>query len=80
MHFKKSYKKANGYTPICKIGECSLKDLEFGIIELTPGQKLEFDTENKETAFVMLWGTCAFTCLPSVTALKAARKATSVLP
>ena len=45
-NYKKSYKPQNGYTPICKIGECSLKDLEFGIIELTPGQKLEFDTEN----------------------------------
>jgi len=59
-NYKKSYKPQNGYTPICKIGECSLKDLEFGIIELTPGQKIEFNTENKETAFVMLWGTCGF--------------------
>ena len=61
MNYKKSYTPANGYTPLCKIGECSLKDLEFGIIELTPGQKWTFDTENKETAFVMLWGTAAFT-------------------
>ena len=34
MNFKKKYEKATGYTPICKIGECSLKKLEFGIIEL----------------------------------------------
>ena len=60
MNFKKSYEPQNGYTHICRIGECSLKDLEFGIIELTPGQKLEFDTKDKETAFVVLWGTCAF--------------------
>ena len=30
MNFKKSYKPANGYTVISKIGECSLKKLEFG--------------------------------------------------
>ncbi len=56
MSFKKTYKSKNGYTPICKIGECSLKKLEFGIIELTEGQSLAFDTEDKETAFVMLEG------------------------
>ena len=56
MNYKKSYKSANGYTPICKIGECSLKKLEFGIIELTSGQKLDFNTEDKETAFIMLEG------------------------
>ena len=40
MNYKKTYTPANGYTPLCKIGECSLKDLEFGIIELRPGQTL----------------------------------------
>lgn len=60
MNYKKTYIPANGYTPLCKIGECSLKDLEFGIIELTPGQAYTFDTEDKETAFVMLWGTASF--------------------
>ena len=34
MNFKKAYIPQKGYTPICKIGECSLKRLEFGIIEL----------------------------------------------
>lgn len=58
MNYKKSYKSANGYTPICKIGECSLKKLEFGIIELTAGQTLPFYTEDKETAFIMLEGHC----------------------
>ena len=58
MDFKKAYKSANGYTPICKIGECSLKKLEFGIIELEAGQKLPFYTEDKEVAFIMLEGHC----------------------
>ncbi|MBR4910317.1 MAG: 5-deoxy-glucuronate isomerase [Clostridia bacterium] len=58
MNYKKAYKSANGYTPVCKIGECSLKKLEFGIIELEPGQKLDFYTEDKETAFIMLEGHC----------------------
>ena len=61
MNFKKTYTPANGYTPLCKIGECSLKDLEFGIIELRPGQTLTYDTKDRETAFVMLWGTAGFT-------------------
>ncbi|MBR5553610.1 MAG: 5-deoxy-glucuronate isomerase [Clostridia bacterium] len=58
MNFKKSYKKTNGYTPICKIGECSLKKLEFGIIELCKGQTIPFETNDKETAFIMLEGHC----------------------
>ena len=58
MNFKKSYKPAKGYTPICKIGECSLKKLEFGIIELDAGDKLPFYTEDKEFAFIMLEGHC----------------------
>ena len=41
MNFKKKYEKATGYTPICKIGECSLKKLEFGIIELSAGETVE---------------------------------------
>ena len=58
MNFKKSYKSANGYTKICKIGESSLKKLEFGIIELKAGDALDFYTEDKETAFIMLEGHC----------------------
>jgi 5-deoxy-glucuronate isomerase len=58
MNFKKAYKSANGYTPICKIGECTLKKLEFGIIELDAGQCLDFNTQDKETAFIMLEGHC----------------------
>ena len=57
-NYKKAYVSANGYTPVCKIGECSLKKLEFGIIELEAGQKLPFNTEDKEFAFIMLEGHC----------------------
>ncbi len=57
-NYKKAYTPANGYTPICKIGECSLKKLEFGIIELNVGQKLPFNTEANEVAFIMLEGHC----------------------
>lgn len=58
MSYKKSYKSAKGYTPICKIGQCSLKKLEFGIIELSEGESLTFNTQDKETAFIMLYGHC----------------------
>lgn len=58
MNYKKTYKKATGYTPICKIGECSLKMLEFGIIELEDGETVDYYTEDKETAFIILEGYC----------------------
>lgn len=58
MNFKKAYKSQKGFTPICKIGECSLKKLEFGIIELDAGESLDFNTYDKETAFIMLQGHC----------------------
>ena len=57
-NYKKTYVPAKGYTPICKIGECSLKKLEFGIIELDAGESLDFYTADKETAFIMLSGHC----------------------
>ena len=62
MNFKKRYESAKGYTPICKIGECSLKKLEFGIIELDAGESLTFATGDKETAFIMLEGHCDVSC------------------
>ena len=58
MNFKKAYKPQKGFTPICKIGECSLKKLEFGIIELDANESLDFNTYDKETAFIMLQGHC----------------------
>ncbi len=60
MNFKKTYKPGKGYTPLCKIGECSLKKLEFGIIELAAGESLAFFTEDKEFAFIMLEGHADF--------------------
>ena len=43
-NYKKAYVPANGYTPVCKIGECSLKKLEFGIIELDAGESVDFNS------------------------------------
>lgn len=62
MNFKKTYIPATGYTKLCQIGKCSLKKLEFGIIELNAGDSLDFYTEDKETAFIMLEGHCNVTC------------------
>lgn len=62
MNYKKAYIPANGYTKICEIGRCSLKKLEFGIIELEAGQALPFWTEDREVAFIMLEGRCNVSC------------------
>lgn len=61
MNFKKTYVPAKGYTPLCEIGKCSLTDLEFGIIELAPGESLTFDTLEREVAFIVLGGKACFT-------------------
>lgn len=58
MSFKKTYRPAKGYTPLCEIDKCSLKKLEFGIIELDAGEILPFSTGDKETAFIVLEGHC----------------------
>ena len=42
MNYKKTYVPANGYTPLCKKGQCSLKMLEFGIIELSKEHSRSF--------------------------------------
>ncbi|HEY8463413.1 MAG TPA: 5-deoxy-glucuronate isomerase [Bacillota bacterium] len=60
MNYKKTYTPTLGYTQLCKIGECSLKDLEFGIIELNDQQELTFETKNREVAFILLSGTANF--------------------
>jgi 5-deoxy-glucuronate isomerase len=60
MNFKRTYVPANGFTKLCKIGEGSLKKLEFGIIELTYDQEILFDTEEMETAFIILGGQASF--------------------
>lgn len=59
MNYKKTYVPKKGYTPVCKIGECSLKKLEFGIIELDAGESLPYYTEDREVAFVLLYGHCS---------------------
>lgn len=58
MNYKKTYKPTLGFTKLCKIGECSLKTLEFGIIELKAGEETVFNTEETETAFIILSGRC----------------------
>ena len=58
MNYKKKYESKTGYTKICEIGECSLRRLEFGIIELEAGGIQLFNTGQKETAFIMLEGHC----------------------
>lgn len=60
MNYKKSYEPKIGYTPISKIGESSLKMLEFGMIELSYGDEITYDTQDKETAFILLGGQCDF--------------------
>ena len=62
MNYKKTYVPAKGYTKLCQIGQCSLKKLEFGIIELDAGEKLPFYTEDREVAFIMLEGHCDVAC------------------
>lgn len=61
MNYKKTYTPQKGYTPLCEIGKCSLKYIEFGIIELSGGETLTFDTRDRETAFVLLSGKANFT-------------------
>ncbi len=58
MDFKKKYISKKGYTPISKIGESSLKRLEFGIIQLDAEERLKFNTGAMEAAFIMLEGHC----------------------
>lgn len=58
MNYKKTYVPKKGYTKLSKIGEGSLKMLEFGIIELGSGESLEFDTGESEAAFIILGGKC----------------------
>ena len=58
MNFKKKYTPAKGYTPVSEIGKCTLNKLEFGIIELSAGETLDFYTRDRETAFILLYGHC----------------------
>lgn len=60
MNYKKTYVPTSGYTPLCKIGECSLKMLEFGIIELKKNESVVFETGENEVAFILLGGKADF--------------------
>ncbi len=60
MNYKKTYTPREGYTPLCEIGKCSLKNLEFGIIELGYQGAYTFDTKDREVAFVLLGGSACF--------------------
>ena len=40
MNLKKTYVPKIGYTEICKTGECSLKLLDFGMVELKKGDSV----------------------------------------
>lgn len=56
MNYKKTYHPSKGYTKLCEIGKCSLRQLEFGIIELRKGDCVSLDTEENEFAFIFLGG------------------------
>ena len=56
MNYKKTYVPAKGYTKLCQIGQCSLKKLEFGIIELDAGEKLPFYTEDRAETLTPILG------------------------
>jgi len=60
MNYKKTYVPANGYTQLCEKGKCSLERLEFGILELEPGQTWQFETKGQEVAFILLEGKASF--------------------
>lgn len=60
MDLKKSYVPKIGYTEICKTGECSLKMLDFGMVELMRGDSVTIETGEKEFAFIILGGHADF--------------------
>lgn len=62
MGYKKSYIPREGYTCLSGPGNTSLGMLRFGIIELSAGAELLFDTEETEASFVILGGTCDVEC------------------
>lgn len=60
MNLKKTYVPKIGYTEICKMGECSLKLLDFGMVELKKGDSVTIETGEKEFAFIILGGHADF--------------------
>ena len=84
MNYKKTYTPKNGYTPLCEIGKCSLKDLEFGILELSDGQSYTYETKDREVAFIILGGKANFTATawwaPAAMCLRIPRPSASMRP
>ena len=60
MNYKKKYEPKIGYTEICKVGESSLKMLDFGMVELCKGDSVTIETGEKEFAFIILGGHADF--------------------
>lgn len=60
MNYKRTYTPKKGYTPLCYKGVTTFKDLEFGMLELGPGESYTFKTEEREAAFILLGGIADF--------------------
>lgn len=60
MDYKKTYTPKIGYSPICTVGECSLKMLEFGIVKLYKGDSVTIESGKNELAFIILGGHADF--------------------
>lgn len=60
INYRKTYQPRQGYTPLCTIGKCSLEHLELGIIELSDGQEITYETGSREVAFIVLSGKADF--------------------
>ncbi len=56
MNYKKTYKPQKGYTKLCTKENCTCKRLEFGMIQLSKGEFVEIQTEEKEYSFIFLYG------------------------
>ena len=69
---QKTYTPKNGVTMICRHGDCSLKIMDFGIIELEGGQSTGFSTEDREVGFVILSGEADFSFGNTVSGVRSA--------
>ena len=58
MHYKRPWKPTPGVTEIVKPGDAGLKQIDFDMLCLAAGQSHTVAAENKETALVVLSGTC----------------------
>ena len=58
MNYKHSWKPTPGLSEIVKPGDAGLEQTYFGILCLSAGESYTADAEAKETALVVLSGTC----------------------